>query len=272
VTLLRWAHQGGAREGPSNTLAAMENAIHGSGRANALEFDVHVTADRPREVVIIHDRRLDRTTNGCGKVAAHSLKQLRQLDAAHWWVDDEVDNHSAPPEAYENRGRAPADRRYGIPTLDEVLDRFDGMPMTIEVKAWRAAAPLVDALAARSRADVTVTSFFDPFLWVVRWRLRRYPGYTLGLSAAMGYILWFRLRSFIGVPPRSSRYTRLQLPIRKLGITFTTQRVVDHAHAAGLAVDVWTLDDAPSMTAVMQYGVDGIMTDRPKVLADVVGA
>lgn len=268
--LLRWAHQGGAREGPSNTLAAMEDAINGRGRANALEFDVHRA--RGGAVVVIHDRTLQRTTNGKGRVCFRTLKQLRQLDAAYWWVKGKVVDHDAKKEEYEDRGKAPSDREYGVPTLDEVLGRFSDLPLTIEVKAWRAARPLVDHLAELGRRDVTVTSFFDPIVWRMRRRARRYPQWEHTLAPGLIYTLWFVARLRVGWPPASARYGRMQVPCRKIGVNFARRSFVDAVHSAGMKIDFWTIDDADHMRGLRRIGADGIMTDLPSVLADVTDA
>lgn len=266
--MVRWAHQGGAREGPSNTVHAMARAWRGPGRATALELDVRRARDGV--VVVIHDRTLERTTDGQGRVARRTVAELQRLDAAHWWVEGEVVDHDAPPEAYVLRGRAPADPTLRVPTLTDVLEAFPDAPLTIEVKAWRAAAPLAAQLAAAQRPDVTVTSFLDPIVWMVRRARRRTPGWRAGLAPGAVGAAWLFLRVAVGLPPRSSRYTRVQVPLRVLGLTIPTRRFVDGAHRAGIAVDVWTIDDPEQMAHLLDVGVDGIMTDVPSVLAEVV--
>src|SRR5687768_2375516 len=93
--VFHWAHQGGAKEGPSNTLFAMDRAL--AAGAHGLEFDVHRTHDG--QLVLAHDKRLDRTTNGSGEIAERPLEELRRLDAAYWWVPGSVDDHSADESA-----------------------------------------------------------------------------------------------------------------------------------------------------------------------------
>lgn len=263
---IRWAHQGGAKEAPSNTLGAMRRAVQ-KGGATALELDVHRSRDGA--LVVIHDRTLDRTTDGCGKVRRAKLADLKVLDAAHWWRHGTVADHKPGPP-WPLRGRAPADPDYQIPTFEEVLDEHADIPMTVEVKGWRAAAPVVDVLANRRRRNVTVTSFFTPILWLVRARLRRRPDADIGLAPALAYTVWFRLRSAVRLPPRTSRYRRIQVPVRKLGIGFASKRFVRDARRAGMRVDFWTIDDEATMHSLLRkLGVDGIMTDFPSLLATV---
>src|SRR5687767_9195309 len=80
--VLNIAHQGGEIEAPSNTLFALKTAKEKG--ADVLEIDVHATADR--ELVVLHDDTVDRTTNGTGRVDGMTLEQIKQLDAAHWFV------------------------------------------------------------------------------------------------------------------------------------------------------------------------------------------
>ena len=267
--LLAWAHQGGACEGPSNTIAAMARAVDPrGGAANALEFDVHVDADGV--AVVIHDATVQRTTNGTGKVARMRSAELQELDAAYWWASGKVVDRHAPVERYTCRGMAATDPDYRIPTLVAVLDRFPDWPLTIEVKKVRAASPVVDEIVRRGRAEVTLTSFRTLTVWRVRWALRAHRGHGVALAPGLGYTVWFWLRSTVRVPPRRSPYDRIQVPTRKLGMRFTTPRFIDDAHAAGLDVDVWTIDDPDTMEALLALGVDGILTDRPSVLAGVL--
>lgn len=280
-----WAHQGGAREAPSNTVHAMERAL--AAGAHGLEVDVHRTADG--HLVLAHDERLERTTDGSGRIADHTLAALERLDAAFWWVPGKVDDHHAPPDAYPLRGRAPDDASLRIPTLAAVLDRFD-VPLTIEVKAPDAVAPLVGLLRARRRppGDLVVTSFREG---VVR-RLRHLAP-ELPLAPGRVWSVLFLARVRLRVPPRRSPYAVVQAPHRYavasglLGarswagrlvprrlqtVTVVDRRFVQAAHRAGMAVHVWTIDEEDEMRELIAMGVDGIMTDRPSVLAGVLGA
>ncbi|HJV09222.1 MAG TPA: glycerophosphodiester phosphodiesterase family protein [Acidimicrobiales bacterium] len=260
---LQWAHQGGAREGPSNTLHAMRKAVHEVG-ANALEFDVHLTRDKA--LVVAHDRKLGRISEGSGRISRMTLAELQDVDAAYWWVPGTLQDHAA--SAYPLRGRYVDDPALRLPTVEQVLDEFPDVALTIEVKAMRAAKPLVDLLRRRGRANVTVTAFFDYRLWPIR---RTKP--PVDLAPALGYLAWFRFRLLLRLPPRRSPYQRIQVPIKIWGVTFldVKGRFLRAARRAGLQVDAWTIDDPAVMTRLIDDGVDGIMTDTPSVLAAVVG-
>lgn len=262
--VFHWAHQGGAREAPSNTLWAMAHALEVG--AHGLEFDVHATRDD--EVVLLHDATLQRTTSGCGRVRNHTVAELARFDAAHWWTPGKVDDHDAgaPPDRYPLRGRAPADRDLGIPRLGDLLERYPAVPLTIEVKDKRAVGPLVQLLRDHGRhRDVIVTSFKDS---IVRRLRRRAP--DLALAPGRWWNLWFLLRAGLGRPPPKSPYIALQLPPRYKWLNVIDRRLLDAAHEAGLAVHVWTIDEEAEMRRLIDLGVDGIMTDRPSVLAAVL--
>ena len=91
------------------------------------------------------------------------------------------------------------------------------------------------------------------------------------LAPGRVYNLWFLGRVLLRWPPRRSSYVVLQVPHRYRGVTFLSRRLVEAAHDAGMAVHAWTIDDAAEMRQLIAMGVDGIMTDRPTVLAAVLG-
>ncbi|HWH34312.1 MAG TPA: glycerophosphodiester phosphodiesterase [Acidimicrobiales bacterium] len=264
-TDFHWAHQGGAREGPSNTVYAMRRAL--AAGADGLELDVHASADG--HVVVAHDATLERTTNGRGRIAEHTLAQLRALDAAYWWVPGLVDDHdpATPVERYVLRGQVAHDPDLGVPALDDVLAAFPVVPLTVEVKDTRAEEALVATLRRHGRtSDVIVTSFRDS----VVHRLRRLAP-ELGFAPGRFWNVAFLARAALGLAPRRAWPVALQLPPRYGGLTVITRRLVVAARRAGMAVHAWTIDEEDEMRALLTLGVDAIMTDRPSVLARVLG-
>ena len=101
--MLCYAHQGGAREGPSSTIWTLERAV--AAGADALELDVHATSDG--HLVVCHDATVDRTTDGTGAIAAMTLDELRRLDNAYWWVPGEVSTTSDRPPTTRCARRLP---------------------------------------------------------------------------------------------------------------------------------------------------------------------
>ncbi len=283
--VFHWAHQGGAREGPSNTLRAMRRARSGA-EADGIELDVHCSKDG--HLVLMHDDTLERTTNGRGKIADHTLAELRQLDAAYWWVPGTIADHHASPEQYELRGLVPPDAELGVATLDDVLDAFPGLPLTIEVKDGRAVEPLVELLESRqvAKRNLVVTSFKET---VVR-KLRRLAP-ELPLAPGRVSLWWFLVGVKLGLRPKLSGYVVVQpphrygihdlprpwrwlaplVPQRFRSVTIVDARMVEAAQRSGMAVHAWTIDDEAEMKLLADMGVRGIMTDRPTVLTRVLG-
>ena len=262
-----WAHQGGANEGPSNTLIAMRRAIENG--ATGLEFDVHLSADG--HLVVIHDGTLNRTTDKHGPVFRTMLLDLELADAAYRWIPAGVSATEPDPPAI------PPLRGTGcqIPKLNDVLAEFREVPLTIEVKRLRAGAPLIRALLESEASfederpqPVTVTALLGVRLYPVRRQLRSAPVPDwLQLAPGAGYLIWFRLRVALSIPPARSPYRRIQIPDKRfLGIESLTEAVVRAAHQADMAVDVWTLNDPAQFKRAMDLGVDGIMTDSPSAL------
>ena len=265
--MLNYAHQGGAREAPSSTLFAMRKAL-GAGAA-ALELDVHATLDR--QLVVCHDTTVDRTTDGTGSIAGLSLKEVQSLDAAYWWVPGKVVDHGAGPSDYPLRGRAPADPELCIPTLREVLEAFPRAYVNLDIKQTAPAVEryeelVVDLLREHGRQeDVIVASFFDSATEAFS-ALAPEMSTAAGLGAMAAF--YFAVRE--GADPPPTPHHALQVPPAYEDTTIVDEAFVTAAHRAGLAVHVWTIDDVAQMGQLVDLGVDGIMTDRPSVLTDVL--
>lgn len=257
-----WAHQGGARENPSNTLRAMREAR--TVGAHGLEFDVHATSDDV--LVLAHDRSLKRMTGDPRKICDLSLHEVQQLDAAHNWVPGEVDVQGAPDESMyqlRHRGPGPVDETLTLPTLESILVEFADMPVNIELKAPGYEQTLADILAKHGRTDDVIVVAFNGRT------LSRFRKLAPSVPVAPGrlFVGLFWLLSRIGIALANPGYVALQVPDRMFGIQVTDKRLVDKAHSRGLAVHVWTVDDRDRMVAAVATGADGIMTDRPSVLA-----
>jgi glycerophosphoryl diester phosphodiesterase len=271
--VIAYAHQGGAREGPSSTLYAIEQAL--AAGATAIELDVHASSDGV--LVVCHDPTLDRTTNGSGRIADHSWSELELLDNAWHFVPAEDATPGLPDSAYPLRGLAPADRRYGVARLADVLDAFPGVPLNLDIKQTSPAVPayeaaLAELLLARGRCDdVIVASFNDA-------STERFRQLAPGISTSPGATLLARAGGawLAGQQPDEAVLTELrhhvavQVPPSYAGVRVVDERFVEFVHGLGLAVHVWTIDDRAEMASLLDAGVDGIMTDRPSVLAGLL--
>ncbi len=261
--VFHWAHQGGAREGPSNTLCAMRRGL--AAGAHGLELDVHRTRDG--HLVVAHDDDVQRMTGSSGRIATSTLEQLRMLDAAHQWAPGEVTLASGPDDAYplRHQGPGPVDPELRIPTLQEVFDAFPGVPLNLEIKRWRAALPLAKVVKGLARDDVIVVSIRPWALWL----FRRRAGAAPFAPSPIGLVLiWLASRAGLSLPNRGA--VAIQVPLELMGRKVTDRRLVKAARRAGLAVHVWTLDEPALVRRALDLDVDGIMTDRPSVVAAVL--
>ena len=241
------AHQGGDDLFPSSTRFAYDAAaVMG---ADVLEMDVHLAADG--QLVVLHDDTVDRTTDGTGPVVALRSDQLAALDAGHDWSPDRAG------EAFPYRGQG-----HGVPRLVEVLDDHPAAPLLIEVKPDGAAAAqaLCAVLRAQGRsADAVVSSFHQDATDAFRAAC---PEVATGAAPdeVRTFLILARARLAGAYRPP---FDALQVPVRQGSIEVITPAFVRAAHAAGVQVHAWTIDDAAEMDRLLALGVDGLITDRP---------
>ncbi len=267
--MIAYAHQGGESEAPSSTLYAIDRAL-GFG-ATGIELDVHATKDG--ELVVCHDPTVDRTTDGIGTIAELTLAELRQLDNAYWFVPGEKAVHDRAAADYPLRGRAPADRRFGVATLSEVLALMADCALNLDIKQTAPAiVPYEEALAAvlkdYARPDlVIVASFHDAA--TARFKALA-PG--IGTSPGQNEVTSFIQSVVRGEDPDAAiaRHVAIQVPPRAFGIELVTESFVAIAHEHGLAVHVWTIDDPEEIRELCRLGVDAVMSDRPSVLVQTL--
>jgi glycerophosphoryl diester phosphodiesterase len=267
--VLNWAHQGGAKEGPSSTLFAMRQAV--ANGADALELDVHLSKDGV--LMVCHDATVDRTTDGTGAIADLTLAELRRLDNAHWWITGTVvdHDHADEPELYVHRGRAADDPEFRIATVDEVLDAFPETFLNFDIKQTAPAVvsyeqPLAEALLKAGRVGDTIVASFND-LATDRFRQFAPEIHTsLGTNATADFFRAVRA----GETPPTTPGVALQVPRTFGDIVVVDEAFVAAAHAHGLAVHVWTIDNDAEMAELVDAGVDGVMTDRPDALEAVL--
>jgi glycerophosphoryl diester phosphodiesterase len=247
-----FAHRGGAGCWPENTLVAFRGGLD-SG-CTWIETDVHMTRDG--HVVCFHDYTLDRTTNGRGRIRDFDLAELRRFDAGYRFTSD--------GRSYPFRGQG-----ITIPTLEEVAALDGGARINLEIK--QSQPPMADALWRSIEAlglhDRVLVASADTLL--VR-AFRNLARGTVASSAGRAEIFAFWLAARAGLTPLLSvEYDALQVPVRSGPLEVVNRSFVAAAHSRGLAVHVWTIDDAAQMRALIDLGVDGIMTDQPLRLAEL---
>ena len=228
------AHRGGASEAPENTLPAFQRAVDLGYRY--LETDVHVTADGV--VVAFHDNDLERTTGHKGRISDLTWDDLSTLRV---------------------KGREP------IPKLTDLLDAWPDARFNIDCKERAAADPLADVLIAANALDrVCVGSFQGR----TTRRLRERLGPGVCTSAGRLDIVLLRLFGWARTP-----FDAAQVPFKPKRFPYfavVNRRFVARAHRRGIEVHVWTIDKEDEMEQLLDLGVDGIMTDRPVVLREVL--
>jgi glycerophosphoryl diester phosphodiesterase len=261
--IIAYAHQGGAWEAPSSTLHAIDNAL--AAGATAIELDVHATADH--RLVVCHDPAVDRTTNGTGEIASMTLADIRTLDNSYWWVPGSDVDHDQPADAYPFRGRAPDDPDFGIATLEEVLERFPGVILNLDIKrSAPTVTPYEEALAAMLRRfgrrdDVIVASFLDAATDAFSAYAPEIP-----TSAGTQSVAAFYQAVVAGEAPLALRHVALQVPRRVGELEIVNEALIEAAHRASMAVHVWTIDVEQDMRELVDLGVDGIISDLPTAL------
>jgi glycerophosphoryl diester phosphodiesterase len=260
--VIAFAHQGGSFEGPSSTLAAIAHALDVG--ATAIELDVHATKDR--HIVVSHDATIDRTTNHEGFIAQMSLEELSHVDNAYWWIDGDVVTPGRKPREYLLRGRAPDDRHYAVATLEEVATAFPGVLLNLDIKGTEPFFEPYEALLAQElrrlelEGRVIVASFHDDA--IQRFRVLAPQVATSAATNETAAFFFSHLEVPI-VPPVAA----FQVPARYGEIDVVTESFIEAAHTAGVAVHVWTINDVEEMVRLLDLGVDGLVSDRPTVLA-----
>jgi glycerophosphoryl diester phosphodiesterase len=248
-----YAHRGGSALRPENTIEAFDNGL--ALGADGLEFDVRLTRDGA--VAVHHDATLERTTNGRGPIAACAAGDLAGLDAGYWFKPTDA-GHDFP---YRGRGVC-------VPLLADVLARYPAVPLIIELKQHlpELAHRTIDAVRAAGALDRVALGSFS---WRALRAARAYePRVATGASREETRLALYR--SWIGWPIRRAPFREFQVPETSGPTRIVSRRFIRHAHAAGLPVKVWTVDDAEDMRRLLDWGADAIITDRPDVAVDVV--
>jgi glycerophosphoryl diester phosphodiesterase len=231
---IAFAHRGGASEVPENTMPAFEHAVRLGYRY--VETDVHVTSDGV--LLAFHDEVLDRVTDGHGRI-----------DELPWSVvrDAKVD------------GREP------IPLFADLLDAWPSLRVNIDPKHDGAVDALVRTLRDCNAIDrVCIGAFSDERIDRVRTLL---PGVCTSLGP-LGILQLVQATQGEDIPALPAPCA--QVPTHYLDNEIVTPAFVEAAHSRNMAVHVWTIDDRPEMERLLDLGVDGIMTDRPQLLREVL--
>ena len=228
---LVFAHRGGSKIGPENTIAAFDRGL--AAGADGLELDVHLSRDRI--AVVHHDAMLDRTTRAQGPLKDRTAGELADFD---------------------------------VPTLGAVLARYPEVGIIIELKERgpALARAVVDEVRRAGASERVCLGSFS----VSALRAARAAAPAMATSGALFEVRMALYRSWCGLSPGRVPYQAFQVPETSGATRVVSPRFVRLAHKAGLAVHVWTVDEAEDMRRLLGWGVDGIISDRPDVAAEVV--
>lgn len=244
---LVFAHRGGAALRPENTRLSVQHGL--ALGADGIELDVHLSRDGIP--VVIHDPTLDRTTNGRGPVVALTAADLAGLDAA-WHFD--------AAHGYPFRGQG-----HGVPTLAEILALCRDSRLIIEMKFGTPA--LAEAVVHLVRqtgltGQVCIGAFHQRPLDVVR---QRAPELTTSASRDEAAATW--RRSWVRWPfRRHLPFAAYQVPLRRGRLRVVTPAFVAQAHRNGQWLQCWVVDDPTEARTLLDWGVDGLVTDRPDLI------
>ena len=231
-----FAHRGGAADGLENTVFQFRRAVELGYRY--IETDVHATADG--KLVAFHDETLDRVTDGAGRIA-----DLFWSDVSHARV----------------AGKEP------VPLFEELLETFPEVRWNVDIKAEPALRPLLDLLERTDSWNRVLVGSFSEKRVV---RAQHLAGPRLATSFGTRGVLNLRLRSWGAPLPVRRSAVAAQVPEEQSGVPVVDRRFVQAAHARGVRVHVWTINEADRMHRLLDLGVDGIMTDHIDTLREVM--
>jgi len=247
------AHRGGMGLWPPNTLYAFEHAL--AMGVDVLEMDIHMSADGT--IVVRHDPTVDATTDGMGAIKGLSLDQIKALDAGYTWTKDAGDNYPF------------RDLGITIPTLEEVLVAFPKARLNIDIKPDdpEILVPFVRLLKNYESLDrVLVGSFHDQQLGTFR-RLCPQVATAAGVSETRVFYILNRLGLGAVYQPRAQAF---QPPEIVSGQRIISERFVEGAHVHNMQVHVWTVNEVEDMQRLLNWGVDGIISNFPDRLLRLI--
>jgi len=244
---LRFAHRGSRVLWPENTAEAFQGAVD-LGYIY-IETDVRITSDGV--VVVFHDATLERTTNGAGPVDRWDFVDLQRLDAAYWF-DEATD--------YPRRGTG-----VRVRSLDEVFQTWPDAHFNIDLKGPNLEWAVADVIKRRGMEGKSmIGSFVDHRIA----RFRRITRSSIATSAGPSNVLAMVAASRLGRTVRRP-VQAYQLPYDYRAVPID-RKLVDSIHAAGAQLHTWTVNEAADMHRLLDLGVDGIVSDRPDILNEVI--
>ncbi|MBE4910617.1 glycerophosphodiester phosphodiesterase [Bacillus luteolus] len=252
------AHQGGEHLAPSSTMASF--SVADELNVDVLEFDIHITKDG--HLVTIHDNTVDRTTNGNGLVADLTLAEIQELDAGYYFKDLNGEY------SYRDKG-------VYIPTVEEVFQTFGDKRMVIEIKATNPpesydeiAQKLWELLEKyKLEEQVNIVSFDQKVVDTFQTYSKGITPVAGGKQEVVKFVLAHKLFARNLYNPSVDA---LQIPTSESIFDLTDKKIIEGAHRRGMEVHYWTINDKETMRFLIEAGADGIMTDRPDLMIELL--
>jgi glycerophosphoryl diester phosphodiesterase len=253
------AHRGGNGQWPGETMAAYKGATALS--VDVLEMDVYLTADR--ELILMHDERVDVTTEGDGNrqfVSEFELDEIQALNAAYHWS---AKYHKPLNELKELSESEQKDLR--VPSLREIFETFPEMRMVIEMKHAQVspAKALCDLIRKCGMTDKVLVASFSPHL------MKEFRGWCpevkTSLSPSPAELAELLLD--IGWPDDDPA----KPSVLEAQYLLITEGLIKLTRKRGMKLHAWTVNDLDHMIRMRDLGVDGIITDFPGPLMALLG-
>ncbi len=251
---LVFAHQGGENLWPSNTMLAFQNSTDLG--VDVLDTDMHMTKDGV--LVLMHDQTVDRTTDGTGAIRDLTLEQIKQLDAGYDFSLD--DGQSFPFRS----------QKLTVPTLEELFEAYPDKRFGIEIKQ-------TDPLPTAKRFCAVIRQYnMQDNVLVSSFRQENMDAFReecpeVATSATEGEVRLFFILYRLGLANAlTPNYQSFQVPEENGGIQILTDGFVRAAQRRGLAVQPWTINEIDDLQRILALGVDGINTDNPDRLLELL--
>jgi glycerophosphoryl diester phosphodiesterase len=256
-------HRGAAGCAPENTLLSFARALEQG--AQAIESDVQITADGVP--MLMHDSHVGRTTNGRGAVEELTRAEIEKLDAGHHFTIEE--RGTTEPEtdtAFRGQG-------LHVPSLEEAFQAFPEARFNLEIKtaANAAVTRVVELVAKLGREDRTLlTAGNGEIMQSLREALARHSVHA-ATSASVPDVVAVVRSALEGSPPPAA-VEALQIPSRFADRDLVTEALLSHCQKHAIQVHVWTINEGSEMKRLLELGVDGLITDFPGRLVQLLAA
>jgi len=254
-TPLILGHRGAAGVAPENTLQSFARGI--ADGAHMLESDVHATRDGVP--VLIHDPDVDRTTEGQGAVIDFDFAQLQELDAGWTFQGETADD-------FPYRGQ-----QIRIPSLREAFEAFPESAFNLEIKASEKnlVSSVLELVKEFDREDRTLLVAGEDAIQAQLREEIRASAAAPALGASLSDIVDI-VQAASESRPHTTDSMAIQVPLDFAGNRLITPILIEHCHAHRVQVHVWTINDRETMRELLDLGVDGIVTDVPGVMAQLI--